>query len=178
VIACEPDEWLVGLLRRSVRDQTAVAAPITIVPAAIARELGLRSFCIAKRARATNFLAGYGSSQTGGVSEERCVIAIPLDWLNERLPSPDVLKIDVEGAELEVLQGATKLLSTRRPIVVCEVSEEGSRDVTALLQSHGYTLFDGSKPRLERTPLDRAPWSTLAFPREVVDSNGFAQLRR
>jgi FkbM family methyltransferase len=178
VVACEPDEWLITLLRQSVQDQDSGTAPITIVPAAIARELGVRTFCIAKRARATNFLAGYGSSQTGGVSEERCVIAVPLDWLSERLPPPDVLKIDVEGAELEVLQGATQLLTAKRPIVLCEVSEDASPEVSALLEAHDYIVYDGSRPSSERVPLRRAPWSTLGFPREVAGANGVTQLRR
>ncbi len=178
VVACEPDEWLITLLRQSIKDQNAGTAPITIVPAAVARELGVRTFCIAKRARATNFLAGYGSSQTGGVSEERCVIAVPVDWLSERLPPPDVLKIDVEGAELEVLQGATQLLKTKRPIVLCEVSADASLKVSALLGAHDYIVCDGSHPSSERVPLSRAPWSTLAFPREVVDASGVMRLRR
>jgi FkbM family methyltransferase len=177
VIACEPDEWLVALLRRSANDQDRAAAPITIVSAAVAKELGLRGFCIAKRSRATNFLTGYGSSQTGGVAEERCVIAVPLDWLAAQLPPPNVLKIDVEGAELEVLQGAANLLTTSRPIVVCEVTETGSREVAALLKSHGYVLFDGSKPSHERDQLDLAPWSTLAVPREILDTDGLAGRR-
>ena len=177
VVACEPDEWLITLLRRSAREQSRTAAPITIVPVAVAKELDVRTFCIAKRARATNFLAGYGSSQTGGVSEERCVFTAPLDWLSERLPPPDVLKIDVEGAELEVLQGAARLLSDERPVILCEVSEAAAVGVSALLQAHGYIVCDGSKPSTDRIPLHRAPWSTVAFPRERAGANGRVQLR-
>jgi precorrin-6B methylase 2 len=52
---------------------------------------------------------------------------------------PDLLKIDVEGAELTVLQGASDLLRQRRPHVVVETH---GRDVEAacaqLLGDHGY----------------------------------------
>lgn len=34
-----------------------------------------------------------------------------------RIPFPDVIKIDVEGAEFQVLKGAAKLLSDRHPVV-------------------------------------------------------------
>ena len=40
---------------------------------------------------------------------------------DEKLPPPDVLKIDVEGAEPEVLAGAESLLARLKPAVVCEV---------------------------------------------------------
>lgn len=42
-------------------------------------------------------------------------------WREAPLPSPAALKIDVEGAEAEVLSGAANLLSTCRPAILCEV---------------------------------------------------------
>ena len=45
----------------------------------------------------------YGSTQMGGVEEQHVVAAFNLDWLVSKLPIPDIIKIDVEGAELEVL---------------------------------------------------------------------------
>src|SRR5471030_2582866 len=37
-----------------------------------------------------------------------------------RLGRVDVLKIDIEGAELDVLRSATHVMSDLRPIVICE----------------------------------------------------------
>jgi FkbM family methyltransferase len=50
------------------------------------------------------------------------VCMIPLDefWQTSNLP-PDVIKIDVEGAEMWVLKGAQKILSTIRPTVFLEI---------------------------------------------------------
>jgi FkbM family methyltransferase len=51
-------------------------------------------------------------------------VSVTLDTLDnqlEYLPAPDFIKIDVEGAELEVLRGMTRLLGERRPALFIEV---------------------------------------------------------
>ncbi|MCC6212789.1 MAG: FkbM family methyltransferase [Burkholderiales bacterium] len=164
VFALEPDAWLVQLLRRSCALQPPASAPVQIVPAAVAAAVDLRTFNIAARSRATSFLEGYGSSQAGGVAERHTVVSVSLDWLAERLPLPDVLKIDVERAEVEVFEGARGLLARKRPVVICEVSEENAAAVAAFLKERNYRVFDGECPISERKELDAAPWSTVAFP--------------
>lgn len=164
VVALEPDMWLVQLLRRSARIQPASSAPVHVIPAAVAQTVDLRTFQIAARTRAANSLQGYGSTQTGGVAEEQIVVTVSLDWLSERYPAPDVLKIDVEGAELEVLRGAERLLDRKRPIVLCETSSANSTEVAGLLLDKGYRLYDGDVSNRERTELRSAPWSTVALP--------------
>jgi len=164
VVAFEPDIWLVGLLRRSSAQQPASSASVQIVPTAVAASCDLRQFNIAARSRAASFLTGYGSSQSGGAREEQTVIATSLDWLAQRLPGPDVLKIDVEGAELEVLKGAAHLLREKRPVLVCEVSLENSTAVTSLLTACGYSVYDGEANPPHRESLRAAPWTTVAIP--------------
>lgn len=41
-------------------------------------------------------------------------------------PQPSVVKIDVEGAESEVLKGADQLFRTHRPVLVCEVHDDAN----------------------------------------------------
>ncbi len=60
----------------------------------------------------------------------------------------DVLKCDVEGAELAVLAGARHVLDTLRPIVIVEADDEHQRRSDATAQSvvdavvaHGYRAF-------------------------------------
>jgi FkbM family methyltransferase len=163
VFAFEADLWLAQLLQRSVSIQPSTSAPVQIVPTAVANSCDLRVFNIASRSRASNFLAGYGHSQTGGVMARQTVIAVSIDWLAERLPLPDVLKIDVEGAELEVLQGASDLLERKGPVIICEISPERSEEVTALLKRLGYRIYDADARRAERRELARAPWNTVAI---------------
>lgn len=164
VVALEPDLLLVQLLRRSSRIQPPASAPVRVIPVAVAESVDLRNFCIASRARSTNFLSGYGTTQTGGTAEEQITLTVTLDWLAERFPLPDILKIDVEGAELEVLRGAKSLFQRKRPVVLCEVGSESSPDVTAFLSSLGYQIFDGEVPKERREVLCSAPWCTVAVP--------------
>jgi FkbM family methyltransferase len=57
------------------------------------------------------------------------------------LCSVRVLKIDVEGAEIEVLRGATKLLSMARPLLVTEAnSVEDEQSVISFMSAYGYLL--------------------------------------
>lgn len=155
VVAFEPDTWLVLRLRESARIQPASSAPVRVVPCAVSAANGLREFTIARRARSSNHLTEYGHSQAGGAAETQTVPAISLDWALEFLPPPDVIKIDVEGAEEEVLRGAAKVLA-RGPTILCEVSGEASAAVTELLA--GYRLRDGESGE----PTSRATWSTIA----------------
>jgi FkbM family methyltransferase len=164
IFAFDADTWLVQLLRRSAAIQPSTSAPVQIVPGAIADSCDLRTFNIAIRSRAANFLQGYGTTQTGGIAEQQTVISVSMDWLSERLPSPNVIKIDVEGAELEVLCGGIGLLRNRRPVVLCEVLPESSREVTNLFKSIGYRIYDGEVLPAERRELIIAPYSTVAIP--------------
>jgi FkbM family methyltransferase len=68
-----------------------------------------------------------------------------VDTLVKQLGPPRVIKIDVEGFELEVLKGATGLLSTARPILIMEIHPPqlnlsgGSEALLfQLLRGHGY----------------------------------------
>jgi FkbM family methyltransferase len=164
VVALEPDAWLVQLLRRSARRQSPGSAPVRVIPAAVASSVSVRTLCLATRSRAANYLAEFGTIQTGGSREEQSVIAVTLDWLLESCPPPSVLKIDVEGAELEVLGGARQLFERVRPIVLCEVIPDTADAVTAFFTSYDYRLFDGETAASLRAPLPSAPWSTIAIP--------------
>jgi hypothetical protein len=86
-------------------------------------------------------------------------------------PGPDTLKIDVEGAELAVLRGATRILAEARPKIICEVSRHNVDAANEIL--HDYTLFDGDTGE----PATTATWNTVAIPRarpEKTQTRAFA----
>jgi len=131
VLAVEPDPWLAALLNRS-----ASAIPnVRVLCAAATDTVDLGELNIAQRGRATNFMRGFGTSQTGGVRNRQPVVTVTLDWLAERFPVPDIIKIDVEAGERLVFEGAKALFNRIRPYLVCEVARANSSWVTNFLLS-------------------------------------------
>ena len=168
VIAVEPDVWLATLLSESCAlSASAARAPVTIIPVAASEAIGSSRLNIAKRARASNYLEGFGNDQTGGVRQSLPVLTVTLDWLAERLPAPQVIKIDVEGAEVSVLRGATKLLLAHRPALICETNAQNSVYAAGLLRALGFAIYDGEAKPDARLSLSVCPWSTLALPAQT-----------
>ena len=67
------------------------------------------------------------------------------DWWSEQgNPAIKAVKIDVNGAEAEVLKGAEALLSKKSPAIILSVTggEESSSEAVNVLASSGYKLFD------------------------------------
>ena len=61
----------------------------------------------------------------------------------------ELVKIDVEGFEPGVLEGMSRILSTDRPVVLCECNPDGPyRDVQSIMVRHQYVFFHlrGSGP--------------------------------
>jgi FkbM family methyltransferase len=160
VLAIEPDTMLVGLLRRSAAANPGLAE-VEVLPVAIADDLSVARFNIARRNRATSYLDGFGTTQTGGVRATQLVLTVTLNWMAANFPPPDVIKIDVEGAEIQVLTGAEVVLRTV-PTLICEVARSNSTAVADLLAPWGYTLSDGDVPADQRTSTNTAPPTTLA----------------
>lgn len=160
VLAVEADTDLAGLLRRSAAANTGQAM-VEILPVAVSHELSVARFHVARRNRSTSHLVGFGSSMSGGVRVAQLVPTVTLDWLVARFPVPDVLKIDVEGAELAVLMGGSAVLA-HQPTVICEVSAKNATGVSDTLTTRGYTLYDADLRPTERVPLTAAPFNTLA----------------
>jgi FkbM family methyltransferase len=161
VLAVEPDAVLVGLLRRSAAVNQG-HAPVEVLPAAVADGLSVARFHIARRNRSTNHLDGFGTSQTGGVRATELVPTVTLDWLATHFRPPNVIKIDVEEAEVTVLAGASSMLRAALPTIVCEVAGRNATAVRDILTAHGYTLYDGDQPAADRIPSANAPPNTLA----------------
>ena len=144
VLSVEADVDAVRLLNRTCQLPAPGHAGMTVLPIAVSEATGFIRFSIAKRARASNAIEGFGSTQTGGVKETRVLPCFPLDTLLDHFRHPNVLKIDVEGAECMVLRGAAVILRDIRPLIYCEVQDQSRAEVVDLLEGQGYILRDGA----------------------------------
>jgi FkbM family methyltransferase len=84
------------------------------------------------------------------------------EYADDRKVRPQVVKIDVEGAEAEVLRGMPAILQTDRPALIIElhvikgdVPHATHDEVAALLAQAGYEyeLIDSNKPRDDGGPV-------------------------
>ncbi len=164
VVAFEPDPFLAGLMYRSRRTQQAETR-VDILPVAVSGNPGVTTFCVASKDRALNHLAAVaGNPHTYGDRERFAVIAVTLEWVGENVPAPDLIKIDVEGAELAVLEHAgANLLHRVRPRWIIEVAPENNRTVGQILRGAKYRMFDADAPMNE---VESPAWNTLAVPEE------------
>lgn len=82
------------------------------------------------------------------------------------VPAPDVIKMDIEGAEAEALQGAMETLTRSRPLLVIELHRTNG-PVLAILESLGYvSTVLGSEVAAKDVEWDA---NILAVPRERRD---------
>lgn len=114
----------------------------------------------------------------GGTSPVRvCVIRLD-DWLDsQKLDRVDFIKLDVEGAERDVLQGAERLLDRKpRPVILVEVQDVRTqpwgyraKEIIQHLSDKGYKWLipttDGTLRDLDTT-LDEYEGNFIAVPEE------------
>jgi FkbM family methyltransferase len=72
---------------------------------------------------------GLGHVALASSSDTIQVDATSLDDFTRTAPAPDFLKCDVEGAEVEVFRGAQRLLTEKRPGILCEIHSEDNRRI-------------------------------------------------
>lgn len=84
-------------------------------------------------------------------------------------PPPTFIKIDVEGAESEVLDGAIDCLKRFRPAIICEThGAEQTKRVYEILKENGYSL---SKVAATLSPIE----SVEAMPTNWLEGHVFAR---
>jgi hypothetical protein len=89
---------------------------------------------------------------------------LALDTLLGDFPPPQFLKVDIEGAELLLLAGASRVLSDVKPIILIEVNDATWPGASSTLRMAGYDLFDGDLPPESRTPATPLTCNLLAIP--------------
>ena len=136
IIAIEPDIFLVSLLLRNATNYN-----LHPICAAVSDSHDFLELRIAENGRASNSISTTkGRNERGGVRTKQPVITITLDHLLNYFGTPDIIKIDIEGAELLAITGGRKLLSKRKTRFLIEIDAENKEGIMEIMLSYGYDV--------------------------------------
>lgn len=155
VIAFEPIPLNIDVIGRQVAINEC--RNVAIEPLAISDRVGRVGFDIEWR-NANSHLADIAITHAASAPRTTLEVAsTTLDaWTREQECVPDVVKIDVEGAEVKVLQGAQETLRSARPRIILSTHSAGlHEECSSILRSANYQLV--SLPGFEH--------ELLAYPR-------------
>lgn len=138
VFVFEPDQKAAELIRHHA-ELNRLADRIIVVEKAVFSSTGVINLVPGVWAE------GHGNARVGKTGTEPNVIrveSVAIDDFAREHPAPDVVKIDVEGAESEVLKGASEVFTSVRPFLICEIHDEENEEfVTEWLRAKRYKWF-------------------------------------
>ena len=135
VYAFEPLERNLRYLRRHISLNNVQNC--TVLAEAVCNEEGTRSFSAAPFESSMARLSRDGELRVPSTTLDGCVYG------TRRLRPPNIIKIDVEGAELEVLEGSHRTLAEFRPAIFLEIhGTQLHAKCRAFLAKVGYHIDD------------------------------------
>ena len=164
VISFEPLPQNVAFLRRHL-DLNEIRN-CTVVEAAVASYEGTGRFHVVADRSMGRLCLDENAPVSAHIADIDTHIAVPvvtIDGMVARgeIPPPVVMKCDVEGADLDALRGAERVLRTYHPAILLDQdSDEGQAACCAFLSDLGYQI----------TPLDGLPLRDSMVTRSVADS--------
>lgn len=152
VFAFEPNPRNRQLLESHVRWNRA--RNTTVLPYAVSAESGEMTFGWEENQRASSI-----ASHLGGSGWNVPVRAVDALMAAGELPEPNFLKIDVEGAEADLLRGAAELLASERPltIVLSTHTEALHEHCCTTLRAAGFSLVESAAVAIAR----QEGWASL-----------------
>ncbi len=141
VFAFEPEPELAPRISEHIEKNNC--ANVCLVPCAVWSTTGFVRFLRDKLSKSSDYGLGKvnvesGARQSGSIA---MVASVALDDFTEKEAPPDFIKCDVEGADVEVFEGAQNLLTKYKPLVECEVhSDQNATRLNEMFQDLGYVL--------------------------------------
>jgi FkbM family methyltransferase len=162
--AFEPVPFNLTILQENAR-RNNIAHIVRIHPLALANATGTARFRAsnAPRESGQGFLVGLGPADLTWAQRRFSEFPVEQRRLDDvrrdfNIPPPQLIKIDVEGAEVDVLRGAVHTIRAVRPALIVEVHSEFNAAVCAIMLGElGYTLSVQQRPREPRPQI-------IAFP--------------
>jgi FkbM family methyltransferase len=131
VVSFEPHPETAAQLRKQISANRLTN--VEVIEAAICDKVGTAEFSddtVAVMASLTSPASGH---RTIRVKTET------LDSIVASRSPPDLLKIDIEGAEIDALRGASRLIAEKRPVLLVEVhSQEIAVQYDSLMKEFSY----------------------------------------
>jgi FkbM family methyltransferase len=82
----------------------------------------------------------------------------------------DFIKIDTQGHELKILEGAKSTIEQYQPFILCEVSEDNREKVFDLAKDWGYSIFRETKDGFLSSSLPSSGWiDVFLIPQAKID---------
>jgi FkbM family methyltransferase len=140
VISFEPNPKTCEALKKNIA-LNQLQTDVTVFQSAVADKPGKADFFIDKNSTGSSLSESRQQSDTKAIEVD--VVALDSLVTAESLPIPDVIKIDVEGAELQALKGMQSILADECRLLYCEVHKSAvsdSEEVERFLSNLGFDV--------------------------------------
>ena len=179
VLAAEPEEENREFLIRNL--ETNGCRNVKVCACAVSSQPGIAQFSIDEATGATGRLGNQLTASESAVGTGKLrVVETPVESIDSLCAShqiqPALIKIDIEGDEINAMLGATQTLRAARPIVVAEVSGLGGPEVIELLTRENYLIWD--LEAREAVGPEQHPFMIIAIPGEKCESDRARRIKQ
>ena len=172
IMAFEPGPHQHALLELTVASDASLQKMVQLFPYAISDKTGPKTFHVNTQSKDSSGDGFIDTKRSGNATIAIAIEAKRLDDFvrEQNIERIDVIKIDIEGAELYALHGAIETIKKYRPSIFFELQPLNLRaypyeatDVLEFFHEHDYTVFD-----LEGTVCDRNNLNALIMKDDML----------